>query len=145
MRKVVRAMHPVELSTIGGTDAFSAIAEAFRSSGLDIRVTVDGERQLSHEQSLLLVRFAQEGLTNVVRHADAKRVDLRVTVHENGVDASIEDTGARPATETGVGFGLRSLRARAETLRGSLQASATPHGFLLRMSLPVDEREPVPA
>jgi signal transduction histidine kinase len=145
MRKVVRAMHPVELSTIGGTDAFSAIAEAFRSSGLDIRVTVDGERQLSHEQSLLLVRFAQEGLTNVVRHADATRVDLRVTVHENGVDASIEDTGARPATETGVGFGLRSLRARAETLRGSLHATPTPHGFLLRMSLPADEREPVPA
>jgi signal transduction histidine kinase len=138
MRKVVRAMHPVELSTIGGTDVFTAIAEAFRSSGLDIRVTIDGDRELSHEHSLLLVRFAQEGLTNVVRHADASRVDLRVHAHAGGVEASIEDLGTRPAALAEVGFGLRSLRARAETLRGSLEAHPTAQGFMVRMSLPGD-------
>jgi signal transduction histidine kinase len=144
MRKVVRAMHPVELSTIGGTDVFPAIAEAFRSSGLDIRVTIAGDRELSHEHSLLLVRFAQEGLTNVVRHADASRVDLRVHAHAGGVEASIEDLGTRPAAIAEVGFGLRSLRARAETLRGTLEAHPTDRGFLVRMRLPGDELQ-VPA
>jgi signal transduction histidine kinase len=145
MRKVVRAMHPVERGAIGGTDVFTAIAEAFRSSGLDITVSIDGDRELSHEHSLLLVRFAQEGLTNVVRHADASRVDLRVHAHPRGVDATIEDHGSRPADAGPVGFGLRSLRARAETLRGSLDAHPTPDGFLLRMVLPADAEQLVPA
>ena len=145
MRGVVRAMHPVELGAIGGTDVFTAIAEAFRSSGLDIRVSIDGDRELSHEHSLLLVRFAQEGLTNVVRHADASRVNLRVHAHPGGVEASIEDYGARPAADAAVGFGLRSLRARAETLRGTLEAHPTAQGFRLRMMLPSDAELLVPA
>ncbi|MFC6355753.1 sensor histidine kinase [Luethyella okanaganae] len=136
MRRLVRAMHPVELGAMRGTDAFAAIADAFRSTGLDIRVTVDGARELSREHSLLLVRFVQEGLTNVVRHADASHVELHVRAHPTGVEASIEDLGIRPAPPGGEGFGLRSLRARAETLGGSLDARPTPHGFLMRISLP---------
>ncbi|WP_051704150.1 sensor histidine kinase [Glycomyces sp. NRRL B-16210] len=136
MRTVVRAMHPVELATLRGTDAFSAIADAFRSSGLDIRVTVDGVRELSHEHSVLLVRFIQEGLTNVVRHADAGRVDLNVAVQQDGIEASIEDLGRLPAAPASDGFGLRSLRARAESLGGSLHAAPAPTGFLLKIALP---------
>ena len=154
MRRLVRAMHPLELGTARGVDAFAAIADAFRSTGLDIAVTVDeqdetsGVRELSREHSLLLVRFVQEGLTNVVRHADAERVHLRVASGEGGIEASIEDSGpgadsdaAAPAA-TGDGFGLRSLRGRAETLGGSLQAGATATGFLLSIRLPLNQATP---
>ena len=144
MRTVVRAMHPVESGTLHGTDAFTAIADAFRSTGLDIRVTVDGVRELSHEHSLLLVRFVQEGLTNVVRHAEADRVDLCVAAGPNGIEASIEDRSARRAARASEGFGLRSLRARAESLGGSLTASPAPSGFRLEIALPT-VREPAVA
>jgi signal transduction histidine kinase len=146
MRRLVRAMHPLELGSARGVEAFAAIADAFRSTGLDIRVDVEddavedddtaGAGELSHEHSLLLVRFVQEGLTNVVRHADAETVHLRVRSHADGIDASIEDSGSGPVAPVTDGFGLRSLRARAETLGGSLDASPTENGFLLRIWLP---------
>lgn len=145
MRRTVRAMHPVELGSLRGTAAFAAIADSFRSTGVDVRVTVDGDQELSHEQSLLLLRVIQEGLTNVVRHADARHVDVHVGVTPVSVETSIEDFGAGPAPAAEEGFGLRSLRARAELLGGQFEAHPTAHGFALRIVLPTDAREAVAA
>lgn len=139
MRRLVRAMHPVELGALRDADAFHAIADAFRGTGIDIRVVADGDdAPLPHEHSLLLLRFVQEGLTNMVRHANATVADLRLTVGPEGVNAVIEDNGRRgsgpaPAAD---GFGLRSLRSRAEALGGRLDAAPTPGGFRLAIVLP---------
>ena len=139
MRRLVRAMHPVELSALGDAEAFGAVAEAFRGTGIDITVTIEGEDvPLPHEQSLLLLRFVQEGLTNVVRHSRATAVRLHVVVAPDGVDAVIADdggTGSVGATAAD-GFGLRSLRSRAEALGGRLPAEPTLDGFRLAVALP---------
>lgn len=154
MRRLVRAMHPLELGSARGVDAFAAIADAFRSTGLDISVTIEesdaidadgGRRELSHEHSLLLVRFVQEGLTNVVRHADADAVHLGVRSEGDRVEAWIEDrratdAGTEPPAPVVDGFGLRSLRGRAETLGGTLDARPTAIGFVVRISLPLTEK-----
>jgi len=138
MRRLVRAMHPVELGDLRGTAAFAAIADAFRSTGLDIRVHVDGDLELPREHSLLLLRFVQETLTNVVRHAvDARRVDVRVTAHDGLVEVVVEDIGPRAPAAQEEGFGLRSLRSRAEALDGSVTARPTPSGFLADIRLPL--------
>jgi signal transduction histidine kinase len=144
MRRLVRAMHPVELSTLRNAEAFRAVAEAFRGTGIDIRVSIDGDDSaLSHEHSLLLLRFVQEGLTNVVRHSYASSAELRIAVGEPLADtdapvvhAVLEDRGAEPSAIPLIeGFGLRSLRARAEELGGTLDASLMPHGFRLELAL----------
>ncbi|MGM7698538.1 sensor histidine kinase [Microbacterium sp. A84] len=140
MRKVVRAMHPVELGSLRGAAAFLAVAEAFRSTGLDVRVDVDGGEELSHEHSLLILRFVQEGLTNVVRHADATRVNMCIRTGNQGVRAVIEDVGGAGGVSIVEGFGLRSLRARAESVGGSLVGEAVPRGFRLEIVLPLDAR-----
>lgn len=143
MRRLVRAMHPVELGMLRDAEAFQAVADAFRGTGIDIGVSIEGaDAALPREQSLLLLRFVQEGLTNVVRHATAAAADLRVTVGSGSVEAVIEDIG-RPRSDEGPvveGFGLRSLRSRAEALGGHLDAEHTSWGFRLAIALP-----PVPA
>ncbi|WP_119697855.1 sensor histidine kinase [Microbacterium halotolerans] len=139
MRRLVRAMHPVELSALGDAEAFGAVAEAFRGTGIDITVTVEGEDMpLPHEQSLLLLRFVQEGLTNVVRHSRATVVRLHVAVAPDGVDAVIADDGGSGSVGAAVaeGFGLRSLRSRAEALGGRLTTASTLEGFRLAIALP---------
>lgn len=147
MRRLVRAMHPVELSALRNAEAFRAVADAFRGTGIDIRVSIDGDDgALRHEHALLLLRLVQEGLTNVVRHSHATTVDLRVRIggpgavdaHATVVEAVLEDHGAGPSPTPFVeGFGLRSLRTRAEELGGALEAAPTPHGFRLAVTLPV--------
>jgi signal transduction histidine kinase len=146
MRRLVRAMHPVELSTLRNADAFRAVAEAFRGTGIAIQVSTHGDDSaLSHEHSLLLLRFVQEGLTNIVRHSDSTNADLHVIVGDSddvdagtaAVRAVLEDRGAAPpATPPAEGFGLRSLRTRAETLGGTLEATPTTSGFRLVLTLP---------
>lgn len=147
MRRLVRAMHPVELSTLGNAEAFRAVAEAFRGTGIDIRVSIEGDdAALSHEHSLLLLRFVQEGLTNVVRHSNAREAELHVVVDSGdgihaplaAVNAVLEDRGiGASATSFTEGFGLRSLRGRAEALNGTLLAMQTPVGFRLSLALPM--------
>lgn len=139
MRRLVRAMHPVELGMLRDAEAFQAVADAFRGTGIDIGVSIQGaDAPLPREQSLLLLRFVQEGLTNVVRHATATAVDLRVTVGSGSVEAVIEDIGGPRSGEGPVveGFGLRSLRSRAEALGGHLDAEHTAWGFRLAITLP---------
>lgn len=148
MRRLVRAMHPVELSTLRNAEAFLAVAEAFRGTGIDIRVSIEGDDSaLSHEHSLLLLRFVQEGLTNVVRHSNATSADLRMMVGDTDyadrsaelVHAVIEDRGGGPSMIPFVeGFGLRSLRSRTEELGGTLDATPTPDGFRLTLALPAE-------
>ena len=141
MRRLVRAMHPVELGTLGDSEAFHAVAEAFRGTGIDIRVSVEGEDvALPHEHSLLLLRFVQEGLTNMVRHATATAADLRVRIEAQHVTAVLEDSGGHstPTLPVSDGFGLRSLRSRAEDLGGTLDATPIPGGFRLSITLPHD-------
>ena len=143
MRRLVRAMHPVELGTLGNAEAFRAVAEAFRGTGIDIRVAIEGDDSaLTHERSLLLLRFVQEGLTNVVRHSNASSAQLRIAVDDTGtVRAVLEDRGAASAgmavsVAVTEGFGLRSLRSRADALGGTLDAAPTPSGFRLSLALP---------
>jgi len=143
MRRLVRAMHPVELGTLGNAEAFRAVAEAFRGTGIDIRVSIEGDDSaLTHERSLLLLRFVQEGLTNVVRHSNASAAELRIAVEDaETVRAVLEDRGA-PSPDVAIalavteGFGLRSLRSRAEALGGTLDAAPTQSGFRLSLALP---------
>lgn len=139
MRLLVRAMHPVELGSTRDADAFRAIAHAFRGTGLHITVEVDDEDALlDHAHALFLLRFVQEGLTNVVRHSSSTTAALRITAHCGALDASLEDHGAPTNHEPIVdGFGLRSLRARAAALHGALEASHTADGFRIRAVLPL--------
>lgn len=159
-RRIVRAMHPVELRDLAGTDAFEAIAGAFRSSGIDVRVAVTetgggSPRALPRAPLLLLLRFVQEGLTNIVRHSDAARADIRIVIHPDRAEAVVEDHGPRPGTRSAVpggetggalaagefreGFGLRSLRSRAESMGGSFDCGPSRTGFAIRISLPLHE------
>lgn len=121
MRLWARALNPPPPTQgVGGAAAFDAIAEAFRGTGLDVSVTHRGtDDLLPQEVTLFATRFVQEGLTNVLRHANATRVDVEVLQSPQQVRIALRDDGHGPDVPH-EGFGLRSLRERAEALEGSL-------------------------
>ena len=73
-----------------------AAARARRRASATARaLTVTGEpRALASEARLAIYRTAQEALTNVARHSDADRVELRLAYEPGGTRLTIEDTGA---------------------------------------------------
>ena len=140
MRRWVRALNPPREANLSGIAAFEAIADSFRGTGLEVVVRQRGiERPLGHAGSLFAYRLVQEGLTNVLRHSTADRVEITVNWHNRGVEIEVGDNGAQRGTrltETEPGFGLRSLAERAEELGGSFSARTGERGVVLTGTLP---------
>lgn len=84
----------------------------------------------------------REACTNVVRHARASRVEVRLSVDGGQAELCIADDGRGGVDQTNAGNGLRGLRERVEALEGQLHIdSARGQGTRLRIRLPLASAE----
>jgi signal transduction histidine kinase len=120
--------------------ALEALAEQTSAAGVPTALRVTGTaRPLPDDVRDSLFRTAQEGLTNVRKHAGATRARLVLDYDAPGaVRLEVSDDGSGipdgPPTD---GFGLTGLRERAERLGGRLDAEPAPGGgTTLRMQVP---------
>jgi signal transduction histidine kinase len=94
----------------------------------DVHIT--GERRLPTDVQVALYRIAQEALNNVVKHAQATRVEVELTGSAAGIDLAVLDDGrgfdpnSVPPGHLGVGI----MRERAEAIGAQLSISAREHG-----------------
>ncbi|PVZ08634.1 sensor histidine kinase [Actinomycetospora cinnamomea] len=107
------------------------LAAESSAAGLPTALTVVGdERPVSETVHEALFRTAQEGLTNVRKHAAASRAELVLDYAAAAVRVEVRDDGRGAGTpdpdDTGVG--LLGLRERAEDLGGRLELAAAPGG-----------------
>jgi signal transduction histidine kinase len=120
------------------SDAIKDMIEESRAAGIVTEFHVIGEqRPLSPQATLTLYRAAQEGLTNVRKHARASRADVTLDYSTAGcVRLRVKDNGIG-AAETGTGFGLLGLRERAQVLGGRVSIETAPRqGFMLEVETP---------
>ena len=76
---------------------------------------------------LACFRIAQEALTNVLRHADARQVRLRLQPRDGVLVLDVEDDGHGFARgDTAAGLGLVTMRERAQQLGGRLDVDSAP-------------------
>ena len=109
------------------------IAGLVRESSLDARFLLKGAvRPVADAPAQALYRVAQEGLTNVRKHAGNARTDVTLDFCEPGrVRLLVTDNGngrADPAVPVGGGFGLAGLRERIAALGGTFKAGARSGG-----------------
>lgn len=95
-------------------------------------------RRLPAPLSLTLYRAAQEGLSNVLKHARAGHVCVVLDFESDQyASLTIEDDGCGDREPAQDGFGLKSLRERATLVGGDFEATQRPDGgFRLRLSVP---------
>lgn len=139
---VGRLREPVELE-LSLPQALRRLASGFqKATGLPIHVQLpEIDCPISDAQRLALFRAAQEGLTNIQRHAQARQAWLQLECPADRIILRIEDdgTGLHPEPDS-PGFGIRGLRERASQLGGEVSLSARPvGGAILSLSLPVQE------
>ena len=111
----------------------SAVASAVLCEGCEGRV-------LSPVQALNLFRIVQEAVTNALKYARARRID--VTLRHSGEHVTVEvcDDGTfrdPPGGDGLSGFGIRSMRARADQLGGELVLDAS-RGTTIRVTVPAE-------
>jgi len=109
------------------------------AAGLKGEFVVAGPpRPLSPQVEYTLYRVAQEGLTNVRKHAHATRADLRLAYAEHSVRLTLNDDGVGSDDNAASGgFGLVGLRERIELVGGTLKVSTAPNqGFSIEVEIP---------
>lgn len=146
LRRLIRAMRPLYLEDLGLVAALEMLArETSQATGVRIDFQSRGvERRLPAETELALYRMAQEGLSNVVRHAQASTAALHIHFTTDEVNLTIEDDGVgfeppeSPAEFTPGGhFGLLGIHERAELIGARLEINSTPgKGTRLVVTLP---------
>ncbi|WP_192886232.1 sensor histidine kinase [Xanthomonas campestris] len=94
-----------------------------------------------HETALALV--VREAATNVQRHAQAKRVRVRLQAQDAHAVLEITDDGRGGVIVPG--NGLDGMRTRLRGLGGALDVEALPRGMRLRASVPLPRPTPAPA
>lgn len=126
-------------------DALRSLSDEFRAeSGRTLQIEVacddDGSRTLPAAVEIGLYRIAREALTNVVRHANARRVMIRLGRTDSGVRMRIGDDGnGFDPSRVPIGrFGLIGATERARLLGGTLRVESTPGaGTTLEVDVPI--------
>jgi signal transduction histidine kinase len=83
-------------------------------------------------------RVAQEGVTNVLRHADASTMDVTARIEGNDVLIEIADDGRR-TPNIKFGRGLTGMSERVRALDGKLKFAREDERTIVRCSLPIPE------
>jgi two-component system, NarL family, sensor histidine kinase UhpB len=125
VRGVARRLRPGVLSDLGLHSALSALSSEFsEASGVPVRRRVEVPPGLDGDVELVLYRIAQEGLTNVARHADATGVDLALRPEPAGLTLRIRDDGRGGVNREGAG--IRGMRERALLVGARLTVASPP-------------------
>jgi signal transduction histidine kinase len=146
VRSVSQRLHPPEWQRL---TLESAVCRLWEISGIPERYDAVLEIQrLQSEPSLeikiLIYRSVQEALSNIVRHSNARHVELRLTsdragmllrVHDNGTASNVGTVLSGPAALNS-GIGLRSIREYAASLGCSVELGSGPLGTTLEVYVP---------
>jgi len=114
----------------------------YSSFEIDFRYIKEVERRLNFEISIAVFRIVQEGLNNIVKHANATHVDLHLLDKEDEIYFVLEDNGKgfENGGETkNSGYGIQNMRGRAVLLNGTFQITAEPNrGTSIEVHIPIN-------
>jgi two-component system, NarL family, sensor kinase len=129
-RRAIAGLRPSVLDDLGLGPSLESLARTV--AGLEMDVAIDPCRLPAHVE-VALYRIAQEALQNVMKHAAAQRVTLRLSTAEGRVRLLVEDDGRgfRPGQAArnrngDPSYGLVGMQERAELLGARLEVTSAP-------------------
>jgi two-component system sensor histidine kinase DegS len=140
-RVLISGLRPPVLDELGVVAAIESLIEGQQAEALSIEFTE--QVQFDRLEPLLegtIYRIAQEAITNVRRHSQSQRAEVRLTQVGDRVHLEIQDWGVgfEPAQVAENRFGLQGIHERARLLRGrALIESAPGKGTRVFVDLPL--------
>ncbi len=135
-------LRPPILSTMGLTVAIQALVEKMRdSSNLEISLQMpESVDDVVHKDlDINIYRILQEGFSNVMKHAKASKIDLKLVKKEAQLDIFFQDNGVGYVSYEKInGQGILGIKERVTLLGGSINiVSEVGSGTLLFISIPI--------
>lgn len=142
MRALIFELRPESLEAEGLVVALTKQVTVLRTRyKLTVEADLGEEPALSLERKHVLYRIAQEACHNIVKHARASTVALRLVEQENGILLEVRDNGKGfdPARSFPGHFGLRSMQERVAKVGATLKIESTPgQGTCIRVRIPLE-------
>lgn len=143
LRDIAYALRPPMLESLGLAKSLEWLARTVSRKGdLEVRVDASVTRPVPEPLDLCLYRIAQEAVSNTLRHAQARHLDLSLREEGGDLRLSIRDDGrgfdvAPNGPRAGRGLGLLGMRERATQLGGVVSVSSAPgSGTCIEVRLP---------
>ena len=149
IRNIASNLRPTALD-LGISGALEWLAADFaRNTGLVCNYSAaEGSPQLDETTATAVFRLVQESLTNITRHAEASRVNIRLNhdqetlrlhISDNGRGFDVEQVIAERKKHGLLGMlGLLGMQERINMLRGTLRVDSTPgHGTHIHIDIPL--------
>jgi PAS domain S-box-containing protein len=130
IRQLSHELHPSVLEHVGLVATLRrhcADVEAHHQITVNVSAS-DHLDSLRPEVALCLFRVAQEAITNAVRHAHGRTIQVQLTATNEGVDLQVDDDGIGfvASERIGRGLGLRSIDERVRLIRGHVRVESRP-------------------
>lgn len=140
LRAMTTELYTLDLDGLGLPVALSRLADPLREKGIDVRLTLQEDCELTREDSAMLYRVAREVLANILKHADAHSVECTLDAGQGRTLLRISDDGRGFDLSAGAPeghLGLLMMRDILLEAGGALDVSTRPGGgTLVKASLP---------
>jgi len=152
LRDLSHELHPTILNHLGLQPSLELLAtQVSKRSGIHITTECALNGRLSPLFELTLYRVVQEALNNIVRHAKAKHVRVRLLEDEALIQCAVQDDGvgfdseAISGSRGRTGLGLAGIRERVESLGGRFEILSAPDaGTKLLITIPQEKPNDLP-
>ncbi|HQQ83794.1 MAG TPA: 7TM diverse intracellular signaling domain-containing protein [Cyclobacteriaceae bacterium] len=141
VRTISHDLMPVDFEQFPLVDMVSQRVTKFR---LDERITIDFDCtgvvvRLKPITELVIYRIINELITNVYKHARAKKAYIQFIYQENSLVVTVEDDGVGFNDAPSEGIGLRSIRLRSAYIRAQLKMESDGKGTLIILEVPYED------
>jgi signal transduction histidine kinase len=148
IRRIAHNLRPPALDELGLAGVLRQQIETFDGGPAErrLRVSLEAPDELPPLPAAVEVaglRIALEGLTNAARHSGARRAKISLAMEDDWLVVAVADDGIGIPEHAVPGFGLASMRERADELGGSLRLrTADAGGTIVEARLPVAPPRP---
>jgi signal transduction histidine kinase len=148
VRNISNNLFPAVLSRFGLADALQHLADLLSCShALAIELNIDSEFKLSFDNELAIYRILQELINNVIKHADARNLFIRLNQSNGNVLIIVRDDGcgfniANISEMKHDGIGLKGIQARVAAMQADFKmVSGINEGTIIEINIPIDAKQ----
>ena len=145
LRDLAKGMSSDRIKLLGVFGSVEQEVERIRRTGIcEVQMNCEGDkRSMDHQREIILFRVLQECLQNVLKHSEAKKLDISFTYSGNLLSIQIKDDGkgflVQPANGS-YGLGLMNIRNRIQLISGQIAVESSPGaGTSIFIQLPIEK------
>lgn len=140
-REIAHNLHPSQIEHLGLPVALTTLVESVQGgTSIQFQTRIEQlQSEVSKDQAINIYRIAQESLSNLIRHSNARQAMVALFEKDGRLFLNVEDDGRGiPAGKSDGGLGLNGIRERALILNADLQIQSNGgKGTRITISLPL--------